>query len=183
MELIESIESINAKLERVFGKFETGQPVWRVVWSEDQFEKRETDRTDEGLQLLQPEVRLLPKYRQWIHAKYVLERLTPVPDVSRKELADKKLSYEPVWVFEDKHGKYLPPRFDAAKFVIDKIMEQAAKMVGVKYKDPESNKEEALEIREKRLEQLHETLFGNETEVGDALRYKEGVVVPRNFES
>jgi hypothetical protein len=49
-----------------------------------------------------------------------------------------------------------------------------------KYIDDEQNT--TPEGREQRITKLHEELFGNETEVGDALRYKEGVTVPPNYD-
>ena len=176
---MESVETINARLLEYFGTHWDNRPIWRVVWSEDQFEKRRTDYTDSGLQLLVPEVRELPKYRQWIHNKYVLERLTIVPDVNRDELLE-KLSYEPLWVFEDRHGNPLPPKWEAAKLVVDEVMALTGKeSMGPKYIDEEiKNPKEA---RMKRINKLEEELFGNESPVGDALAHKQAVVVPDSY--
>ena len=49
-----------------------------------------------------------------------------------------------------------------------------------KYVDSEENT--TPEGRDCRITKLQEELFGNETETGDALRYKEGIVVPTNYE-
>src|SRR5262245_31149745 len=100
----EKVETINRRLHDLYGETESqGErlPNFRIVWSEDQFEMRKTDYTDSGFRLLHPEVRKLPKYRQWITKKHVLERLTVVPFVNEHDLPDSKLSYEPIWVFED----------------------------------------------------------------------------------
>ena len=51
MELRESIESINKKLLEEYGTEFTTSPRFRVVFSEDQYEKRLTDFTDEGFEL------------------------------------------------------------------------------------------------------------------------------------
>ena len=100
MELTETIDSMNRQLVDLFGiDTISGEAMWRVVWSEDQFEKRLMDVTDEGFQLLYPEVRLVPRYRQWIREKYVLERLTIVPEINAEELPTSKLTYESMWVF------------------------------------------------------------------------------------
>ena len=101
MELREPIEEINKKLLEEFCTEFGNAPRFRVVFSEDQFEKRFTDRTDEGFELIHPEVRLLPKYKQWIREKYILERLIPI--VGETDLIT-KVSYEPAWVFQDKQG-------------------------------------------------------------------------------
>ena len=123
MELREPIEEINKKLIQEFGYELTGQPRFRVVFSEDQYEKRWTDFTDDGFELLTPEVRLLPKYKQWVRAKYILERLVPV--VGETDLVT-KVSYEPAWVFQDKHGNYLPPFFEGCKHIIESLLSNIA---------------------------------------------------------
>src|ERR1035437_5550442 len=105
MELRETIESINKKLKEEYGTEFGNSPRFRVVFSEDQYEKRMTDFTDEGFELITPEVRLLPKYKQWIREKYILERLIPVTGETDLVV---KVSYEPAWVFQNKKGDYLP---------------------------------------------------------------------------
>lgn len=180
MELTESIEAINQRLIDYFGiDTVTGLPIWRVVWSEDQLEKRKMDVTDSGLQLLFPEVREVPKYRQWIQEKYVLERLTVIPEVSANELPTSKLSYEPMFVFEDKNGNYLPPKTIVAKFVIDGVYSVMGKSSLHKYVD-ESITPEA---KEKNFNDIYDYLYGDETSVSDSLGRKEGIVVPSNFKN
>ena len=175
MELTEPIESINNQLIQHFGVDSiTGKPMWRVVWSDDQFEKRLTKYTDEGLELLYPEVRELPRYRQWIQHKYVLEQLVLIPEINLSELPTQKMSYEPKWTFEDRHGNYLPPRFDAAKIVVDTIYAAMGKTSLAKYKDEESTPEG----KAKRILGIEQELFGNESNVGDALAHNQAVIVP-----
>lgn len=174
MELSESIESINNQLVDLFGiDTISGDPIWRVVFSEEQFEKRLMEYTDEGLQLLHPEVRLVPKYRQWIQQKYVLERLTVIPDINADELPYNRLSYEPIYVFETASGKYLPPRIDVAKIVIDTIYAAQGKSSLAKYVDDEDS--------EKRINDLQEYLFSDETAVSDHLSRQTGIIVPSNY--
>lgn len=174
MELREEIEDINKRLLDEFGTEFGNAPRFRVVFSDDQYEKRWTDRTDEGFELLQPEVRLLPKYKQYIREKYVLERLIPV--VGETDLVT-KVSYEPAWVFQDNNGNYLPPRFDACKHIIE-AMFQAIGRAGTftKYKDPDIDPEH----RKAELKKVEEQLFGNETDLTDNLHYGSGIVVPGN---
>ena len=176
MELRESIESINEKLLREYGVEVncSNQPKFRVVFSDDEYEKRWTDCTDEGFELLQPEVRLLPKYKQWVRGKYILERLIPV--IGETDLTT-KVSYEPAWVFQDKNGNYLPPFFEGCKHIIES-MHSAIDKAGAftKYKDKNITPEEHLA----HIKKVEDELFGNETPVGDALAYGSGVVVPEN---
>ncbi len=179
MELTESIKSMNQHLIDLYGiDTSTGRAMFRIVWSEDQYEKRLTKFTREGLELLYPEVRELPKYKQWIHEKYVLERLVLVPDINVEDLPTERLSYEPLWVFADKDGNYLPPRMDASQLVVDALYSQLGKSSFAKYKDDESSPEE----KAKRILKLEEELFGNESNVGDALAHNQAVVVPTNYD-
>lgn len=175
-ELSERIETINELLRGQFGiETSSSKPIFRVVWSEDQYEYRLTNHTDSGIELLEPEVRLLPKYNQWIHEKYVLERLVAVPAIDQNQLPTSLVSYEPLWVFVDAKGDYLPPKFEAAKFIIDGVLAAISKESGGmrKYVDP--LKDEHPEAKEIRLKKLQDELFGNETDTGDALAYREGV--------
>lgn len=183
MELTEPIESINKQLIEEFGIDSiTGRAMWRVVWSEDQFEKRKMEVTDEGLQLLHPEVREVPKYRQWVKERFVLENLTIIPVINQDELPTSKYSYEPIWIFETQAGVYLPPKFEAAKLVVDAVYIAKGRTDFVRYKDPDSDTEEAKENHKKRVDGLVADLFGNETETGDALAHGEAIVVPGNYE-
>lgn len=178
------IKKINIQLVDHFGiDTSTGQPLWRVAWSDDQYEKRLMETTDEGLFLLYPEVREVPKYSQWISHRWVLERLVVVPGLNERELPSAKLSYEPMWVFENKNREALPPKFEACKFVVDTVYAAQGKTSLAKYKDPEGNPQEAIELKKKRIDDLTEAIYGDETDVTDALTRQEGIVVPHNYHS
>lgn len=177
MELRESIEQINKKLIDEYGYEFGDKPKFRIVFSEDQYEKRWTNYTDEGFELIQPEVRLLPKYKQYIKAKYLLERLIPV--TGETDLLN-KISYECLWVFEDKNHNYLPPFFDGCKHVIESMFQSIGKKdTFVKYKD----KNTTVEERRAELKRVEDQLFGNESSVTDALAYGTGVTVQKESES
>lgn len=172
----ERIEDINQRLIDWFSvDIVTGKPIWRVVWSEDQFEKRLTAYTDSGLALPRPEVRLLPKYRQWVQEKHVLERLTIIPEINSDELPAEKISYEPIYVFENKKGKALPPRSDVAKFIIDTVYASQGKGSLKKYVEEDD--------QERRIQEMQDYLFSDETSVSDALSRQEGIVVPSNYKN
>jgi hypothetical protein len=128
-----------------------------------------TDCTDEGFELVHPEVRLLPKYKQWIQEKYILERLIPV--VGETDLVT-KTSYEPAWVFQDKNGKYLPPFFEGCKHVIESLLSMMNKAnTHTRYKDKNVSPEERLA----HIEKIEEELFGNESNLTDDLHTGAGV--------
>jgi hypothetical protein len=170
MELREPIEEINRKLALEFGRdVLSNMPRFRVVFSEDQFEKRLTDYSDSGLFLTTPQVRLLPKYKQWITAKYILERYVEVQ--GETDLVERH-SYEPAWVFQDKLGRYLPPFYEGCKLIIESMYSRIAGANSfAKYKDENATKEGRLA----EIEKVERELFGNETEVGDHLAYGTGV--------
>src|SRR6266699_1879734 len=150
----ESIETINQRLIDYFGYFQgTEFPNYRVVWSDDQFEKRFCSHTNSGVELLQPDVRLVPKY-SYIRAKYILEKACIVP--LGTELID-KISMEVVWTFEDKNGNALPPVWKAIELLIYTINNAIAnKSDYPKYKEPLFSPEQVKE----RIEVMEKDLFG-----------------------
>ncbi len=188
MELTEPIESINKQLIDLFGvDTVTGQAIWRVVWSEDQFEDRlgtYDDYSSGGIWLRQvTEVRRVPKYRQWIKELFVLERLVVIPEANKRELPDIQVSYEPLFPFWDKNGKYLPPKLIVAKFVIDTIYAAQGRASLARYKDPEAESMEAsIEIKRKRIEELQDYLYGDMSGLHGMTITGESVIVPNNYE-
>lgn len=144
--------------------------MWRVVWAPDQIEERFSEWSEEGLHLGTPRRITAPKY-QWIGDKWILERLVLVPEMNQEELLGLKKSYECIYIFETQQGEYLPAKFEAAKFVIDLVYAAQGKKSMRKYVDDAVNDPQ----RTKKIDKIVEELFGNETAVGDALAYKEGV--------
>ena len=176
---MESVETLNARLEEYFGiDLISGQAIFRIVWSDDQTEKRKVERLDNGIQLLYPEVREVKKY-PYIQHLYLLERLVLIPDMNKEELAGQKMSYEPLWVYCDQNKNPLPPIWLATKFVVDTLYAAMGKKSLAKYVDDELNT--TPEGREQKISGIQAELFGNETDTGDALAYREGVVVPHNY--
>lgn len=167
---MELIETLNKRLKEHYGRFEDGRPNWRLVYSDDEFEMRPKDNM------------LVPKYRQWIHHKWILERLFPVPQINAEELAT-KTSYEPIWVFEDAVGKPLPPKWEAIQVVITTVYNAMARAGSgqVRYKEEEILKATDGEAYEERLNRIQGELFGNETNTGDALAHRQAIVVPPNY--
>lgn len=166
-ELVESIENINKWLKREYGQEADGSARWRVVWSEDQLEKRLMTHNDMGMQLLNPIVREVKKY-QHISERYVLECQLAV--TGETDLVT-PISYEPMWTFEDRHGKYLPPRYDACVVIIESVNQNMQSHAFKRYTNPNDDPD----YRAMKLQEMEEYLFGNETDTGDSLAYKEGV--------
>jgi hypothetical protein len=174
MELAEPIEQINSQLRDEYGYHSITKPYFHVVWSENELEKRLGTFNDivNGIFIREvTEVREVPKYKQWIQAKYLLEKLTVIPVFDKKELLEEQLSYEPLWVFEDKKGEYLPPRFIVCKFVIEQHLGRLGQSQFARY----AEKNESPEEHEIRLKEMEQLLFGNETSITDSLARDEAV--------
>ncbi len=178
----ESIETLNKRLIEHFGiETTSGDAMFRLVWSADQYEKRMSEYTKEGFLLPFPMVVELPKYNHYVQPPtYIIERLVIVPEHQRKELAEIKKSYEPIWAFYDRSIQPLNPTWDSIKFVIDCLYAALGKSSLNVYvpNEIDENTPEALDERAKRIEK---ELFGNETDTGDALAHKQAIIVPRNY--
>ena len=175
----EELSTINQRLIDHFGRMiDSSMAKWRVVWSEDQFEMRYgtyEDKTRDGFLIREvTEWRQVPKYRQWIPNRYVLERLLLIP-IENEGTLTTKFSYEPLYTFEDKDRNALPPNWLACKFIVEAVNRNMDQHDGVKYKDPKSNPREAKHVHEQEILDIEESLFGNETELADALAYRQGV--------
>lgn len=180
MHLPETIATLNERLKEYFGiDTESTDPIFRVVWSDAQYENRLTDRTPTGIQLLTPQVTKLPKY-QWVKAKYILERLVIVPELQQIELAGLQKSYEPLWVFENKKGEAVPPVWEAIKMIIDTMYAALGKSSLAKYVDEEAKN--PIEAREKRIAKIEEELFGDESFLLGRTITGEAVAMPTNYD-
>lgn len=172
MELPEDVKIINKRLIDYFGKFEDGSANFRVIWSDNEIEKRFVYETAEGFHLLTPILAELPKY-SYIRNRFILERIVPVPESAKKELLDRKLSYEPIWVFEDGNHEALPPDWDVINILVRTLLDQATYThKPIKQAEGEGNTLEEIEYRESKL---REALFGNETDITDALSHGSAV--------
>ncbi len=171
------VERINQSLKDSYGiDTASGLPMLRIVFSDEQREKLRTRYNDRGAEMLQEEVRELPKY-QWVKGKWILENLVVIPEFNRHEMADAKVSYEPLFIFEhQRSGNPLPPRYDVCQFIIHNVeVAKGGKFNTKKYtEDPEKAKKE--------LAAMEEFLWGNETAITDATQFGTGVFVPSNYE-
>lgn len=176
-------ELFNRKLKELYGQFEDGRAYFRLIWSEDEFEKRRMTHTDEGFPLTYPEVRLVRKYRPQTKDRYVLEGLQEILPYTETDLIE-KISYEPVWTFQDSKGNYLIPIWPAIHLILETIRaNQEGKGTGIPeyiilgVKDTD-DPQEAARMKKERIDKMYEDLFGNETSVTDALARKSAITVP-----
>jgi hypothetical protein len=103
---------INRKLEDDYGKMIDGNyPLFRVIWSTNVTEKRYsefTDFIDDTPIRNVREVREVLKY-PFAQDRYILEKITPITNEAKAMgLVDGNYSYEEIYVFQDRLGKFLP---------------------------------------------------------------------------
>lgn len=124
------IHLINQRLKDIHGTDLLGQPHYRVVWSDDQVEKRFGYFEDyvPGTNILLrrvKEVREVKKYN-YLEPQYVLERMffnrhnTEILDNST--LSPSTCTYEPVWAFGlEKNGRAKPVIWRAIELLLTAI--------------------------------------------------------------
>jgi hypothetical protein len=174
-----NIREINKLLQEHFGiDTESGWCMWRISWSNDQYEMRLTDTTPKGIALLFPEVMNMPKY-SWIKNRWILENLVLIPEQQQMEIPQFKKSYECIWKFEDRRKEYIEPVFEAAKFIIDVVHAAKGYSPIRKYIDPESK--EPIEEKKKRIDKLVEELFGDESSLLGRTITGEAIAMPQNY--
>jgi len=183
MELAENINTINRQLRELYGiDTISTNVIFRVVWSNDQFERRfgewnDYDKNDILIRTV-TEARYVPKY-PFNKDRYVLERLVIVPETNRTELCDLKSSYEPLWVFQNlDDDTYLAPRIDICQFIINNVLEAQHRPKGYRrYVESQAATFGFLggKNKEERLKEIKEAMFGNETPITDALMAQRGV--------
>ena len=146
-------------------------PRLRVVYANDEMEKKVVTHTPEGLQLLYPEVRETKKYWKWAENKYVLEGFCDTPEGSGFL---EKYSYEPIFTFEDALDRPLYPDWRVIRTVIETVRHNIEHGVA-KYIDPLLEPETAKDEQAKSINKIYEEYYGNESDITDSLMLGSGV--------
>lgn len=115
------IEELNSRIGAEYMTID-GRVMFRLVWSEEIFENRYgtfREFTSEGIFVREvTEVRRTRKYN-YIHNRWIFEMWAGGNLVANPETPDAvNGDYVPVYVFEDKHGGYLPPNERVVRFLI-----------------------------------------------------------------
>lgn len=135
---------INARLQSFFGRNEeVEEQRFRVVWSDDQLERRLgtfTDTISDTFQREVTEIREVPKY-PWLSNQWIVERL--VPNV-RRDVYDGQYIYEPLYCFP--FG--LPLKWEAIEVVVKIALKQidvgSADLIPKTQKEAEYRRDEHL---------------------------------------
>ncbi len=172
---MEVLDTINKRLGDIYGRFESNEQNYRVVWTKDQLEKRfgTFDKISENGLFLGTETcwKEVPKYN-YIPPQWVLEKLVPVPAGSD---IDVKVSYEPLWGFGlDPFGIPLPYKWEVIEIVITTLHQNLARQNGVAYEEMPFLETEHPEAIKARIDVMEEMLF-EKSRIGDRLTIGEGV--------
>ena len=142
----ESIDTINKRLLHLYGKTEDGRARFRIVWSDDELEKRFGTFKEYYGQIFLREVTCLKevkKYDYVVPAKYILEELKYYENPDRPF---EYSHYEPIWTFMNKEREPLWPKWDVVEIVLKSRLDGIRKTMSDYY--DEDNKAWAKEIAE-----------------------------------
>ena len=167
------IDGINTRLMKLYGSDFASRPWFRVVFANDQKEMRHGVFADYCGNIFLREyvgVREVPKYQGIAADCWVLEKLT---HGNNPELTD-NFSYEPIWVFQDKEGKAVPPRWWAIEMLLHELL------YGTKT-TPQSEQLAYDNEDKKAIEYFESMIDTSPTE--SRLNTGEGIVVPANYDT
>lgn len=176
-----SIVELNKNLADWYGTEITGRAIFRIVWANNETEIVHgvwTDLDNEGNFIRQvTETRQIRKYSDDpdYAGKFILERLVLVPPMDERTLPTVKMSYEPLWTFENVLDKPVPPTVDGTRFIIDLVLSREGK---VNMKKKYVTQEEELQLKSDRIRRIQDELYGGESDIADALHFHSGIVVP-----
>lgn len=177
---MESLTIINKRLETRYGRdVAENLPKFRVVWSEDETEKRHgtyNKISPSGL-YLGTETGTVEIKKYWYLAPcWVLEKLERIPDRKTHDEVQASYTYEPIMVFLTKDDQLLPLRWRPIELAIQSWL-NAEK--GVQKTEEDFRQEQEAQL--KKEEQAVMDSF-DASEVADALSYGEGIVVPSTYQ-
>ena len=162
--------SLNKSLRNSFGFDIRNRPLLRIVWSNDEIEKRFGPfevyyghiylRTETG-------VREVLKY-EYIQDRWILERLFPNNTEATGIIGD--TTYEPIYVFQDKNENYLEPNLRVCQFIVHSLLHPLTNKL--RYRD------EAQARIEKEIKFFEEYLDNKSPYLATMLHNKEAIVVP-----
>lgn len=169
---------INPILKGRFGCNDYGQPIFRIVWSDAQTEKRFGIFNEFSGPIFLREIRGLkevPKY-SYLKSVWVLERWLPPEKCYTDEIpATKEGSYEPLFAFMDDNHKPVPIVEDQVMRIIQAAL-NPTKLPGDRKSD--LKKQEQMEF-DYEVEQIKEELTeAGRTWVGHRLHSGEGIIKP-----
>lgn len=172
-------EMVNKKLKELYGTDDEFRAIFRVVWSDEQVEKRFGTFSNWYGPIFISEYKgmdVVKKY-PYIKHRWVLEKLmfAMTDEVIGLDLNNR--SYEPVYTFEDKFGRELPVEWWAVEMIVKRLL---GVMSGTVEKMRESDVEAAEDAAHAKEVAYTENYLAN-IQGGDVavkLNAREAIVVP-----
>jgi hypothetical protein len=171
---MEPLKVINKRLDDYFGHDLEGNPYYRLVWSTSQLEIRKGYfRANDNLPYLLPyeQTREVPKY-PFDRDRYVLEKKVYAPPTNELPIATLRgYSYEPIFIFKDKFGKYLEPIWRVIEIYVTGAIKGPESVFTSRTEEQEREKLEAEDIK-----YFEESLEDNQPYLPTMLHNKEAVI-------
>lgn len=166
-------ETVNKHLKS-WGLNPYGDPVVRVVWSDNQRELRRGTynefygdifiRTVTG-------VKEVPKY-SWISERWVLERWYSPEKAFDADLVESNSgSYEPVYVFQDKAGNFLPLNLRVVELICSAMFNQPPTKQQVRQEIEDMLTRQDIEMQSYFEDALDMSVIGTQLRLGEATAY------------
>lgn len=143
-----TVDLINRVIKN-HGSNQYGDPMFRVVFSDDQVESRKGTFNDYSGNIFvrtTHEVREVKKY-PWIKEKWILERWAPGELAYHKDLVTIKDGvYICVYVFQDINYNYLPPLLKVSEIIISNLLHPRGKAQAIAEDEKIEEKTEKQEV-------------------------------------
>lgn len=142
------VNLINKKL-KIYGSNEYSNPIFRVVFSDDQTEKRFGTYHDYHGKIYVRTVREIREVKKypWIKGKWILERWASGELAFHPSLEnDKNGAYICVYTFQDINGNYLPPLYKVCEVIIQHLLHPRDKSKALAEDKEIEDKQEKLEV-------------------------------------
>ena len=174
----ESVDTLNTRLTTLYGRSPDGRPIYRLVYSTTQLEKRWGEFEDYYGKIFLRRfsgVREVPKY-PYCKDRWVLEVLLPVynPEIYQSDLYG---SYEPLWVFQDKNGNFLQPIWKAVELIIVWNHNKPEKK-----NDVQIESEHQAQLEREEAEEF-EKIDNQVPYIADKLHEGEAITVPKEYDN
>lgn len=171
------VKILNKRLLETYGSTIDGKPYYRLVWSEDIFEKRKGDfvkRTENGIILgeFRNHVEVMRKY-EYLKERWILEYYTPAQK-ALEEIAQLDF-YEPIFAFQDSKGNYLEPAWFALEYIIHR--HKVILSGNLERRNEAMDRAEADKQEEKEAQEFLDYLENESSDLQNQFRHQEAVII------
>lgn len=172
------IDGINKMLKDTFGVDDKFRPIFRVVWSDSQIEKRWGTFTEMYGSIFIRETKGLVEAKKYnyIAHRWVLEKLMPAMTDEVIGLDNDRYSYEPIYTFEDKFQRPLPVEWWACEMIVRRLLGAMSGEHRRTQSDVDAEEDAAYAKEVAYMEDVIADAQGGDVAV--KLNAREGIVVP-----